>query len=76
MSLSAEDLDNLADDPLWTAERVAATFDVTVDTVRIWIKTGKLRAMKIGKAYRIRRTDVLDFANERYNLNDDSEIPA
>lgn len=43
-----------------TVNQIAQEQQVTVMTVRNWIKSNKLMAVKIGKAYRIRKTDYED----------------
>ena len=40
-----------------TVEQIAKEQQVTVMTVRNWIKANKLFAVKIGKAYRIKKED-------------------
>jgi len=43
---------------------VAAMLGVHHKTVRSWIEQGKLPATKVGKLYRIRRTDFEAFTNQ------------
>lgn len=55
---------------LYTTKAVAEIFDVTAETVRNWIITGKLKGTQVnGKQYRITRADLLDFAKRQYNVN-------
>lgn len=46
-----------------TTEEVATTLRVDVETVRRWLRSGQLPAVKQGRVYRIRREDAL--ARER-----------
>jgi len=48
----------MSENDLWTVEEVAQYLRVSIYTVREMIKAGKLYGVKIGKAYRVRRSDV------------------
>ena len=48
----------MADDDILNVQQVAAQLSVTSQTVRSWIDSGKLKAGRVGKAYRILRRDV------------------
>ena len=48
----------MPDDDILNVQQVAAQFSVTPQTVRSWIDSGKLKAGRVGKAYRILRRDV------------------
>ena len=48
-------------DRLLGASEVADELATDVQTVRRWIREGKLRAFKPGKKFRIRRADLEDF---------------
>ena len=43
---------------LLTVPEVAAIFQVTAQTIRNWIDHGTLPAVRVGRAFRIRRQDV------------------
>ena len=43
---------------LLTVTQVAEEFQVTTQTIRNWIDGGALPAVKIGRAFRVRREDV------------------
>lgn len=45
---------------------VAEMFDVTNETVRNWIQSGKLRAGKLAGLWRVRKSEVIRFANEHF----------
>lgn len=48
-----------------TVQDVAKRFEVAEATVRQWVKSGKLRAIAIGKGWRISDTDLGAFLNAR-----------
>jgi excisionase family DNA binding protein len=48
----------MTDQQLLTVEQIAAEFQLTSQTIRNWIKSGALQAVKIGHVYRLRREDV------------------
>ena len=43
---------------LLTVPQVAEEFQVTAQTIRNWIDQGVLRAVRVGRAFRVRREDV------------------
>ena len=47
------------DDEILLVSQVATEFAVTEQTVRAWLHSGKLKGRRVGKAYRILRSDVL-----------------
>ena len=47
---------------LYTIERVAELLNLHVKTVRGYIRSGRLKAKRIGKSYRITREDLQEFA--------------
>ena len=48
----------MANDEILSVAQVAAEFDVTPQTIRAWIRDGKLRASRVGKSHNILRGDV------------------
>jgi excisionase family DNA binding protein len=48
----------MPDDDILTVAQVAAEFNVTAQTIRAWIRDGKLRASRVGKSHNILRGDV------------------
>jgi excisionase family DNA binding protein len=48
----------MADTQLLTVEQVAHEFQLTTQTIRNWIRSGALAAVKIGHVYRVKREDV------------------
>jgi excisionase family DNA binding protein len=55
----------MTDQRLLTVEQVASEFQLTSQTIRNWIKSGALSAVKVGHVYRMRREDV-DTMMERH----------
>lgn len=48
-----------------TTKEVASLFKVNILTVRRWIAAGKLKALFLGKEYRIKKSDFDSFMRER-----------
>lgn len=48
-----------------TTEDIAELLELNVSTVRRYIREGKLRAIRLGKYYRIRSEDFEEFLKER-----------
>ena len=48
----------MTDQQLLTVEQVASEFQLTSQTIRNWIKSGALSAVKVGHVYRVKREDV------------------
>ena len=51
---------------IFTCEEIAERYQVQKTTVWTWIRTGRLRAIKLGKVYRIKECDLMSF--EQANL--------
>lgn len=50
---------------MWTVEMVADRMGVSERTVFRWIKTGRLKAFRMGRVLRIREAELIDFIDER-----------
>jgi excisionase family DNA binding protein len=48
----------MSDQSLLTVEQVAGEFQLTTQTIRNWIRSGALAAVKVGHVYRIKREDI------------------
>jgi excisionase family DNA binding protein len=48
----------MTDQQLLTVEQVASEFQLTSQTIRNWIKSDALQAVKVGHVYRVKREDV------------------
>lgn len=51
---------------LMTTQAVADLFKVKVDTVRVWIKAGDIKGIKINGYWRVERQSVIDMANRKF----------
>ena len=62
------------DDELLTLEEVKVYLKVHIDTLRKWCRTGYLPAIKLSpREYRVRRSDLNKFLQERQMKSDQSE---
>jgi len=53
-------------DKMYTVRYVADLFSVTQETVRLWIKQDKLQGVQINGYWRVKRVDLLAFANRKF----------
>lgn len=57
---------------LYTTSQVAEMFSVSKETVRDWIKTGQMPAVRIGTGhFRVRRSTLVEFAEARFGIVSD-----
>jgi excisionase family DNA binding protein len=56
-----------------TIEEIAEELRVSEETVRRWIRKKQLKALSIGRGYRIRRRDYEDFVNRRLTDIEDAD---
>lgn len=52
-------------DKLFTVKHVANMLEVHVITIRRWIESGKLPAIKLEKSYRVKEKDLYTFLEDR-----------
>lgn len=57
----------------YTCAEIAERYGVKVATVWDWIKSKKLAAINIGRDYRIKESDLLEFERSNKTTNTDSE---
>lgn len=50
----------------YSTKQVSEMFDVQPYTVRVWIKSKKLRAIRLGNKLKVEHQELVRFANERY----------
>jgi excisionase family DNA binding protein len=50
---------------LLTTEDIAQYLGYHIETIRLYVRQGKLPAIKVGREYRIRREDFEKFLEER-----------
>ncbi len=55
----------MENEKMYTCTEVAEKYRVALSTVREWVREGKLSALKVGKSYRIRESDLAKFVQER-----------
>lgn len=60
-------------DKLYTCAELSARYGVSIFTVWDWIKKEKLPAIKIGREYRIKQGDLMQFENERSTSNKEKQ---
>ena len=53
-----------APQPLLTVGQIALATDFDERTVRQWVTAGRLKAIRLGRKYRIRPQDFMDFLEE------------
>jgi len=51
----------------WTLRQVADYYDVTVNTVRYWVRVGRIKAHKVGKHLRFWPEDVYGMMRQACN---------
>jgi excisionase family DNA binding protein len=56
--------------PLLTVHDAASMLKVQEATVRSWIRDKRIRAIKVGKEWRIAHKDLEEFLNDNTNLAD------
>lgn len=52
----------------YSTDEVAEILSVPKSTIRLWIRNGKLTALKLGRSYRVRESDLQVFLKEREKL--------
>lgn len=57
----------------YTCEDIAERYGVKVSTIWDWIRQKKLPAISIGKIYRIKESDLLEFERVNKTTSADSE---
>ena len=59
----------------YTVEELAALLKVKEQTVRQWIREGKIESYKFGRAHRVTREGIERFmANHKYVPNEDQDV--
>ena len=66
----------MAYDPnrLIKTSEIAAMFSVTVPTVTNWIKTGKLKGIKVNGFWRVKQSDLSDFISRDHGTPDKAKF--
>ena len=58
-----------------SAEEIAEDLNMSVTTVRAWIRDQKLRAGKFGRDYRVQRADYEEFIEKSYHFSEGEQKP-
>jgi excisionase family DNA binding protein len=64
------------DDRLWSIAETATYLGMSKDTIMTWIKSGRLKASRIGRFWRIRPRDVEAFLESPPPLRPGRPAPA
>ena len=56
---------------MYTVYEVAETLKLDAETIRRYINSKKIRAYKIGKEWRIKESDLLEFIERQSNISMD-----
>lgn len=60
-------------DKLYTVEEVASALNVHINTIRIWLRKGTLKGIKLGKYWRVEENQLKDFVEKAKGVNPDNE---
>jgi len=52
---------------MFTVEQVATQLNLSVNTIRRYVKSGKIRGSKLGKSWRISAEQIKDFIEKNSN---------
>jgi excisionase family DNA binding protein len=63
----------VSDDEILDVAQVCAAMGVTPQTVRSWLRSGKLKGRRVGKGYRIMRSDLMAMIEEAPSAQRDVE---
>ena len=55
-----------------TLQDIADELKLHIETVREWVRTRRLTAYKVGRDYRVKRSDLNKFLEERRTRGEDS----
>lgn len=50
---------------LISPEEAAKILGLHINTVRLWLRTGKIQGKKFGKVWRIKESEIMDFGKEK-----------
>lgn len=51
-------------DKVYTVEEVAKILNIHPHTIRLWLKSGKLKGVKVGRYWRVKENQLQDFLKE------------
>lgn len=53
------------DDRLISPEEAAEILGIHINTIRLWLRTGKIQGRKFGKVWRIKESEIMNFGKEK-----------
>lgn len=54
---------------MFTVSEICSLLDVSIETVRRWIRSGELKAQKNGKIYLVSRKDLREYLSDKHSPN-------
>ncbi len=66
IEINDDEITEAEPEQLYPSRKVATMFHVTTETIRNWIKEGKIEGVKQGNRWYIRRSEMIRFANEEH----------
>lgn len=54
---------------MYTVHEIAETLKLDAETIRRYINSEKIRAYKIGKEWRVKESDLLEFIERQSNIS-------
>ena len=66
----------MPDDQLMSIKELADYLNVTVTTIYLWSKQGRIPAMKVGNLWRYRRSDIEAWLDEQHSTRIEQGIPS
>ena len=64
----------MTDDPLMSVKDLAEYLQVDMSTIYLWSQRGQIPAMKVGKMWRYRRSEIEDWLNQRRSQPVEREV--
>lgn len=52
-------------DKFYTVDEVAENLKVPIETVRVWLRKGTLKGVRLGRYWRIKETNLQEFINNQ-----------
>ena len=64
----------MTDEPLMSVKDLAEYLQVDMSTIYIWSQRGQIPAMKVGKMWRYRRSEIEEWLNQRRSQPFEREV--
>lgn len=52
-------------DKLYTVEEVSKMLNIHPNTIRLWLKNGNLKGLKVGRYWRVKDSQLQEFTKEK-----------